>query len=324
MKLAQALLTLCCVLCFELWPVHAAPSHTVKGVVITPEGTVVPEFTVVVQPVTDKPQLVRRKRFTNGEFTLADLGPGKYDLRISAPLFVPTKVTVNFNAQSRDTDYSIVILHPYRSELRLAPGSAYSVSVRTLQEKIPDPARDAYKRGVALHREGKLDEAMIEYGRALRTYPQYIEPLTDIGSILLLYNRPESALTFLRRAQEVDDGNLVINLNIAIALTEQGDYGAALKLLKNVLHTEPRLALAQFLIARIEFIQKKYDEAEKYVMQAVENDPKLLDAWALMIKISVEQKHYDQAREGLQRIRETMDNRMVGKIIDEQLSMLGS
>jgi tetratricopeptide (TPR) repeat protein len=324
MRLINVVFTVCCLLSLQIPMAKAATAHTLKGLVITPEGTVVPKFSVVVKHVSEKPELVRRWQFKDGEFTADGLPKGKYQVQISAPQFISTKLIFDFNDPSRETDYSIIILHPYRNEARLTPGAAYSVSLKVLQQKIPDAAQQAYKKGVELHREGKLEDALIQYGQALRSYPQYLEALTDIGTILLLYNRPEAALSYLRRAQAIDDTNPIINLNIAVALTEQADYGGALKLLKEVLHREPHMAFAQYFVAKIQYLQKKYDQAELNVREAIENDPGLLDALVLMINISIEQKNFDQAREALQRIREAMHNQMVTKFIDEQLSVFGS
>jgi tetratricopeptide (TPR) repeat protein len=324
MKFTKAVFILCCLLCLKIPVAVASTAHVVKGLVITLDGTVVPKFSVVVKHVAEKPELVRRRQFKDGEFAVDGLIKGKYVVQISAPQFITTKLTFDFNDRSRQTDYSIIILHPYRNEARLTPGAAYSVSLKVLQQKIPDAAQEAYKKGVDLHREGKLDDALIQYGQALRSYPRYLEALTDIGTIFLLYNRPESALSFLRRAQEIDDCNPIINLNIAVALTEQADYGGALKLLKDVLNREPQMAFAHYFMGKIQYLQKKYDQAEVNVREAIEKDPQLLDALVLMINISIEQKKFDQAREALQRVREAMHNQMVTKFIDEQLSVLGS
>src|SRR4029453_14156931 len=191
-----------------------------------------PEFSVVVKHVSDKPEMIQRKYFKNGEFMIDQLETGMYRFQINAPLYIQTKLLVDLSAQSSDTDYTIVVLYPYRNEVRLTPGGAQTVSAKTLQKRIPDAAKEAYLRGVDLHWQGELDKALIEYGRALRAYPQYMEALTDIGTIFLLYNRPEAALHFLRRAQDIDDSNSIINMNIAVALTEQNDYANATKLLK--------------------------------------------------------------------------------------------
>jgi tetratricopeptide (TPR) repeat protein len=324
MKLTKAVLILCCLFCLAHQPAQGATVRAVKGVVITPDGTLVPKFSVVIRHESDKPELVRRTHFTRGEFAIDGLTPGKYQLQINSAQFVSTKLSVDLTSHSRLTDYSIVILYPYRNEPRLTPGRAYTVSAKVLQQRIPGTAREAYMHGVELHREGQLDAALVQYGKALRGYPKYLEALTDIGSILLLYNRPLAALTFLRRAKEVDPRNPIINMNIAVALAEQGDFGGATKLLKNVLDNDPRLAQAHYLAGKIQFLQKKYVQAETYIRQALYNDPNLLDAWLLIADISLRQQRLDDARDALQHVREAVSNQMVTEFIDEQLSALGS
>jgi tetratricopeptide (TPR) repeat protein len=324
MKLTNAVLILCCLFCLHIDRANAAEAHTVRGVVITTDGTVVPEFTITVRHAAQKPELFTRKRFKNGEFTITGLTKDKYQLRITAPLYITARLDYDFKSMIRPTEYSIVILHTYRNEARLEPGAAYKVSVKALQEKIPDAARDAYMKGVQLHREGSLDQALVEYGKALRAYPKYVQALGDLATIFILYNHPESALTFLRRAHDLDSCNVVVNLNIAIALTEQEDYPAAVKVFKSVLSKEPHLGLAQYYLAKVYYNQKKYEAAEDYVRQAITNDPHLLEASLLMISISLQEKKYDQAREALLHVRQATGNTMISRFIDEQLSTLGS
>ncbi|MBV8140798.1 MAG: tetratricopeptide repeat protein [Verrucomicrobia bacterium] len=324
----KAVSLVCFLLCFAVHPVsglsHASQPHSVRGIVITIDGTVVPEFSVVVRHVSDKPELAERKHFKNGEFTIDGLKGEKYQLQIASPSYIPARIDFDFKSKTDLSEHRIVILHTFRNERRLAPGAADIVTVRKLQEKIPDAARDCYQKAVELHRDGKLDEALIEYGKAIRAYPNYAEALSDLATIFLLYNRPEAAMTFLHRAQDIDDSNPVINLNVAIALTEQSDYSGAMKLLKKILHDNPKTALAYLYMGRIHFIQKKYGEAQEYAMKAVDLDPQLLDAWLLIVNAASEQKKFDEARQALTHIRQTINNGKVVTFIDEQLSMLGS
>jgi tetratricopeptide (TPR) repeat protein len=298
--------------------------HTVRGMVITIDGTVVPEFNVVVRRLADRPELLTRRHFKNGEFTIDGLTGDKYQLVVSSPSYISSKIEYDFKAKAKPLDHTIVILHTFRNERRLTPGAAYKVSLRSLEEKIPDAARQAYEKGVALHRDGKLEEALTEYGKALRTYPDYVEALSDLATIFLLYNRPESAMTFLRRAQDLDASNPVINLNVAIAMTEQGDFGGAMRLLKKLLHDNPHLGLPHYYIGKIHYVDKKWEEAESSAQKAVDLDPQLLDAWLLIVNASMEQNRYDQAREALTHIRQAINNVKVAAFIDEQLSTLGS
>src|SRR5262245_46926518 len=108
MNLTKAAIVFCCLLCFDIGFAGAAPAHTVKGLVITPDGTVVPECSIVVKHVTEKPELVQRKHFKNGEFTIDSLQDAKYQLQISAPLFIGVRLPFDFKSRSQDTDYRLV------------------------------------------------------------------------------------------------------------------------------------------------------------------------------------------------------------------------
>jgi tetratricopeptide (TPR) repeat protein len=267
--------------------------------------------------------LVTRKRFKNGEFTISGLTKDRYQLQIDSPLHLPKQVNVDFESDARSTEYSIVILHSYRNERPLTPDTEYTVSIRQLQEKIPAKAKDAYMRGVSLHREGRFQEALVEYAGALRLYPNYVQPLADLGAVFILFNRPDAALEFLRRAHDIEGQHIIVNLNIGIALMEQGDYSGAIKLFKSVLNRNPRLALAHYYMARIYCLQKKYADAEESILKAIEDDPHMIEASMLMIDISFQQQKHGQVREALLQIREAAGNKRISQFIDERLATLG-
>ena len=58
-----------------------------------------------------------------------------------------------------------------------------------------------------MHQKGLLVEALVAYGEALRFCPNYLQALTDLASIYILFDRPQAALAYLRRAQEIDGSN---------------------------------------------------------------------------------------------------------------------
>src|SRR5437867_4188856 len=116
MKLLKAVSILCFLLCLQIEIAQANGSHTVRGVVITADGTVVPEFSVVIRHTLNKPELVQRKHFKNGEFTIDNLNADKVQLQITAPHLIGTRLEFDFKTGGRPTDYCIVILHNYRNE----------------------------------------------------------------------------------------------------------------------------------------------------------------------------------------------------------------
>jgi Flp pilus assembly protein TadD len=324
MKLAKPYLLLCGLFLLGIATAYGDNARTLRGVVITPDGTMVPEFTVTIRPVVDKPELIRRKHFKGGEFTLHGLNRSRYQIVITAPALVGVKLNVDFATDTPATDYRIAILHHPRSGANLLteePG--YAISPKAMHQKIPDAARDAYQRGMYLHREGNLEEALVAYGQALRHYPNYIQVLGDLGTIYLLYNRPDSALAYLRRALEIDGSNSAIRLNTAVALIVRGDYGEASGYLKDVLDVEPGNSLPIYYMAKLQYLQRRYGPAEQTLRRALDGNPALLDGWLLLVDIALQQRDYRTAGDALMHLRAAMNNRMFSAFVDEQLLSLG-
>ena len=111
MKRANAFLIFCAFFLLDIGAAQADTAHTLHGVVITPDGMMVPEFRVTIRPVVDHPELIRRKHFKQGEFTLQGLTREKYKIIITAPKLVGVKLDVDFGTQQAVTDYRIAILH---------------------------------------------------------------------------------------------------------------------------------------------------------------------------------------------------------------------
>jgi tetratricopeptide (TPR) repeat protein len=206
----------------------------------------------------------------------------------------------------------------------MAEEPGYAISPKAMQQKIPEQARDAYQRGIDFHREGFLEEALVQYGQALRYYPNYIQVLGDLGTIYLLYNRPDSALAYLRRALEVDGSNTAVRLNVAVALMMRGDYGEAQGLVEDVLRAEPGNGLPMYYMAKLQYLQRKYGVAEQTLRRALAENVALLDGWLLLVDIAFEQKDNVMAREALMHLRDAMNNGKFSKFVDAQLAMLGS
>ena len=51
-----------------------------------------------VKHLAQKPELLTRKRFKNGEFTVSGLRGDKYLLQIASPLYIPSKLEYDFKS----------------------------------------------------------------------------------------------------------------------------------------------------------------------------------------------------------------------------------
>ena len=305
-------------------PKSRAAANTLRGAVITTDGTMVDDFMVIARPVLDRPELVQRKRFKNGIFRLDDLDRSNYQIIVTAREFIGVRMDVDFPQNGSSTNFRLVMLHRIRHTRHFAADPANTLSVATLKQHVPDAAKEHYEKAVDLHREGHLDEALLEYGNALRVYPNYLPAMTDAGTIYLLLNHVDVALIFFRRASDIDPKNCVIRVNMAAALVQKKEYSDAIKILNSVLKDSADKALPNLILAQTYFFQKKFPVAEENARLALKYDPQLLDGWLLIVNMGLETKDYTLVREGLGQLRQAMNNRAFSEFVDAEMASLGA
>jgi Tfp pilus assembly protein PilF len=324
MKVSNAFSLLTIILFLHIPAAQAARTHTLRGAVITPDGTVVPEFTVVVRPLAEKPELIPRKHFKDGQFTLTRLSGTKYQIEIVAPRFLATKLDVNFATLPNGTDYRIVILHRLGDSPQNMPAEIQDPAADAGKRNIPPAAEAAYKRAAELHRDGHLDDALVAYGEALRYCPDFPQALSDVANIYIQVHRPQAALVYLHRAEQLDGTKNTVRMNTGVAHMAIGKYDEALKQFRSLVRANAERPIPQYYMAKVYFLQKRLKLAEENVQAVLKDDPTFLDGWVLLIDIAREQKNQGSVREGLMHLRQAMKKGNLSKFVDEQLSVLGT
>jgi Flp pilus assembly protein TadD len=321
MKLAvSVVLMFTCLFCIGLASAGAADRSTLRGVVVTSDGTLVEQFSVAVRPVVDKPVLSVRRHFNDGTFEL-DLQERKYELVVTAPRLTGLRMDVDLSKNANSIDYKVVILHPLRNDLALADPVG-TVNVRRLETEVPEAAKAAYAQGVSQHLQGDLESALASFRDAMALCPDYAPPLIDTAAIYLLFNRPEAALIFLERALKIDPQDLAARTNVAAALILKKEYDGAVKQLTSIVRDSTDKSLPHLLLAKLYFIQKKYSRAAEMAQAATTENPHLLDGWQLLLTMALDQKDYAEARESLLKLRQAINNETFSRFVADQISTL--
>jgi tetratricopeptide (TPR) repeat protein len=292
----------------------AKKGHTLTGAVVTPEGTMVSKFTVILRPRSDKPQLIKRFHFKDGLFELKDLPRGQYKVQVVAPAYAGVTMDLQILASDNES-YRTVVLHPARIETKTLAGPEFSLK----RVGIPPLAEEAYRRGVQMHRSGAFDEAMMAYGEAIRLHPDYVDALSDIGALYILLNRPESAMTFLRRALRIDPTNVVVRANLAASLVNQRNFGEGIRMYQQILDEYSGSNLVRYQIAKAYWSQGKYDSAEKIIREALTEDPGRIDGWVLLLNVATDQGNEQTVIDTLITLREKLDNPGFSRFVELQM-----
>lgn len=107
----------------------------------------------------------------------------------------------------------------------------YSEAIALLEQASrvkPDDESVRFNLGIALSRQGKLDQARQAYEEALRIFPDYAEAHINLGNLLVRQNRMSEALEHLQAAVKAAPESASAHNNLGSALARQGQVPAAI------------------------------------------------------------------------------------------------
>jgi predicted TPR repeat methyltransferase len=100
------------------------------------------------------------------------------------------------------------------------------------------------REAVALHQEGRLEEAQAMYGMVLALDPRQFDALHLSGVIERQSGNPERAAALIREALQVDASQARAHCNLGAALQDLGQPEAALDSYETAVRLDPRYGLA--------------------------------------------------------------------------------
>jgi tetratricopeptide (TPR) repeat protein len=322
MKLISGLLAIFFLSLVPDTPAHAAGPYTLRGAVITTDGTMVPEFTVTVRPLVSRPELVLRKRFQNGVFRIDGLANRGYQIQIDSRRHARIQIQVDFKQIKEPTAFRTLIL-PYpvdRTESSLQAAAASSPP-RTSTD-ISDTSRSPCDEAMEAIGTARPEEALVSLGSCLRTFPNNVPALTAMGSIYLSLDRPDAALAYLRQANRVDPSRAEVQLGMALAYRAKSNFGEAAKLLEPLAADPAFRCRALYHLADVYFEQSRNSLAELTARNALQENPRMLEAWLLLVNLAIEQKNPEGIREGLTELRGAINNRAFTDFVNDQLEAM--
>jgi len=99
--------------------------------------------------------------------------------------------------------------------------------------------------GTVLTKQGKLDEAVASYKRALEIKPDYAEAHNNLGAALTEQGKLDEAVASYKRALEIKPDYAEAHNNFGTVLTKQGKLDEAVASCKRALEIKPDYAVAE-------------------------------------------------------------------------------
>ena len=175
---------------------------------------------------------------------------------------------------------------------------------RRALELKPDYAEAHNNLGNALKDQGKLDEAVACYRRALELKPDYAEAHNNLGNALKDQGKLDEAVACYRRALELKPDFAEAHDNLGSALEEMGDLQGAEDSFRAALRHNSRFAFAHYKLA--ELLGGKLPEKDLAAQRRLLEETELTDAQRLLLHFGLAQVldargEYAEAAEHLDR-----------------------
>ena len=149
--------------------------------------------------------------------------------------------------------------------------------------------------GLALMRKGKLNDAVLNYKKALQIRPDYLTALDNIGLALYRLEKFEEAYNYYMEALKIDPKHAGVHNNIANVLTALGKLEEAIKHYKKAILIDPEFAEVHYNIANVLVTQGKLEKAEFQFKETIKKDFKHSNAHCNLGCILLKQKEYKEA-----------------------------
>ena len=203
-------------------------SGSLRGRVLLPGGGFLSESVgVVLQNMRG----VEASVFTDsqGQFQFNGLTPGIYEVVAEGDRrrFETTTQQVEVR---RGLPSIVNIYFKEKSGTETKPANR-AVSAGELDPNVPVRAKKEFEQGASAGKEGKTDEAIEHFRKAVEIYPRYLMARNDLGAQLLEQGRLDEAEEELRRALDIDPASFNPTLNLGIVLVKKHEFQTASEVL---------------------------------------------------------------------------------------------
>jgi tetratricopeptide (TPR) repeat protein len=145
---------------------------------------------------------------------------------------------------------------------------------KAILEIRPNHALTLYNLGIAYGRKGARESARDCYLKAVEIKPNFAEAYSNLGEVYLRLEKVEEAETALRKAISVNPQFAMAYSNLAEAYFQKGDYGMALEEAERALSLDPELVGGYTMRGKIFHKRGEVEKAKADFQKALSLNPK--------------------------------------------------
>jgi Flp pilus assembly protein TadD len=237
-----------------------------------------------------------------GRFGFYGLGSSSYHVIIADERYVPINVTVEIRPDVMSTNVLQLTLVPREGKTVAQPAAgSYVVGAADLAKNYPKSAVKEYERGVKTEAEGKTDEAIEHYRKAINSAPDFAMAHNNLGTLLIGKSQFPDAQKELEQSIRLAPGDPKPCFNLANLMLLTGKLDDAEKYLQDGFRKQPDSAFGFFVQGSVLERSGKLPDAERALQRALQLDPKMPRPHLELVNLYLRQRRSSDAMSELQK-----------------------
>jgi Tfp pilus assembly protein PilF len=236
-----------------------------------------------------------------GRFGFYSLVANEYRVSVDDDAYEPVSETTEVNPATSIVNFVQIALVPRPATKkdplpgRVEGSNPFLVDPAEYNRQFPKKTRKEFDKGVEADHQGKTDDAIQHYEKALSYSPDFYPAHNNLGSAYVARQNFDAAQTQFEAALKgnQNDAQLYFNLANVLLLTQR--YPAAEREIEDGLRRQQDSAFGHFLQGRLYSLTGHPDLAEKSLQTALQLDPKMSQAYLQLVNLYLQQKRTPEA-----------------------------
>jgi Flp pilus assembly protein TadD len=236
-----------------------------------------------------------------GRFGFYSLVANQYRVTVSDDSYEPFTATVDVDPTFSPMNFVQITLTPHENAKkdslpgRVGGSNPFMIDPAEYSRQFPKKTLKEFDKGVEADNQGKTDDAIQHYEKALSYSPDFYPAHNNLGSAYLARQNFDAAQRQFESALKANQNDVEAYFNLAnvFLLTER--YPAAESKITEGLQRRPDSAFGHFLQGSLYSRTGRPELAEKSLQSALQLDPKMSQVYLQLVNLYVQQKRMPEA-----------------------------
>ncbi len=238
-----------------------------------------------------------------GTFGFHSLYPNSYDVVVNDDNYeiVRRPVVIDSSMMAPTVFVDIILVPKKKAQPDAAaspsPGGSNPdmIDVREYADRFPKRAVKEFDKGLSADAEGKRDDAIRHYQKAVEIAPDFYLAHNNLGSDYQNKSDFPNARKEFEQVVQLNQSDAAAYFNLSNVYMLTGQLLEAQQNLDEGLRRQPDSALGQFLLGSLDLRLKKLPQAELALRRAIELSPTMAQARLQLVNLLLEQGRKDAA-----------------------------